>query len=493
MKKLFLLAASVMVLAFSACSDDDNNSGSKRVFDDTTAPSVVSITPSAGAVELDTFTNVVITYDEPIERAPNVTIQVSTDGGASYEYIDSAVVAEDNTLTLPIKAEPATEYTITILKPSIRDASYNFAEDYKFTFSTKVYNMFDAESFDIADTPVNPNATPETVKLYQYLKSQFGKATLSGAIANVNWNTQNAEEMYRITGKYPAINCFDFIHHIYSAPLNPSNWINYTNTQVVEDWANNGGIVACMWHWNVPRSQDQENNYSTYTVRPEETDFTARNATRSARWEYTHAMRDIDIIADYLLALQDKGIPVIWRPLHEARGNYGKWDGTGAAWFWWGTSGPAQFKKLWIQMYDRFKEKGVNNVIWVWTSDGLGEVGESDANWYPGDEYVDIIARDYYWKADRADYFHTSLVDEFQALYDITGGKKIIALAEGDALPSVRNMLKDGAFWSWTMPWYGSDDEGNAYFNSIYNSAEFLTDFFNSEYVITRDEVPSFK
>lgn len=28
---------------------------------------------------------------------------------------------------------------------------------------------------------------------------------------------------------------------------------------------------------------------------------------------------------DYLLALQAKGIPVIWRPLHEARGNYGKW------------------------------------------------------------------------------------------------------------------------------------------------------------------------
>lgn len=493
MKKIFLLSLSVMGLALTACSDDDSSSGGKRVFDDTTAPSVVSVSPEADAVDAEPYGNIVITYDEPIQRAPNVTIQVSTDGGATYEYVDEGVVAEGNTLTLPVETQPGTDYTITILKPSVRDEAYNFASDYKFSFSTKVLNMFDADAFDIADAPVNPNATAETVKLYQYLKSQFGKATLSGAIANVNWNVENAEIMYQLTGKYPAVNCFDFIHHIYSAPLNPSGWIDYTNTQVVEDWANAGGVVACMWHWNVPRSQAEENNYSTYTVRPSETDFTARNATRSGRWENTHAMRDIDIIADYLLALQAKGIPVLWRPLHEARGNYGKWGGVGEAWFWWGTNGPAQFKKLWRQMFDRFKEKGVNNVLWVWTSDGMGETDENDADWYPGDEYVDIIANDFYCRADRPELFHTSIADQFQALYDITQGKKIIALSEGDAIPSVKNMMKDGAMWSWTMPWYGSDDSGNAYFNSIYNTADFLIDYFNSPYVITRDEVPSFK
>ena len=50
-------------------------------------------------------------------------------------------------------------------------------------------------------------------------------------------------------------------------------------------------------------------------------------------------------------------------------------------------------------MYDRFKEKGVNNVLWVWTAEGIDpnnpEAGD-DSDWYPGDEYVDIIGTDCY-------------------------------------------------------------------------------------------------
>ena len=84
-------------------------------------------------------------------------------------------------------------------------------------------------------------------------------------------------------------------------------------------------------------------------------------------------------MAGYLKLLHDANIPVIWRPLHEAAGG----------WFWWGKNADS-FKKLWIQMFDYFKAQGLNNLIWVWTS----ETG--DADWYPGDAYVDIIGRDLY-------------------------------------------------------------------------------------------------
>ena len=43
-------------------------------------------------------------------------------------------------------------------------------------------------------------------------------------------------------------------------------------------------------------------------------------------------------------------------------------------------------------MFDYFKAQGLNNLIWVWTS----ETG--DADWYPGDQYVDIVGRDLYGK-----------------------------------------------------------------------------------------------
>lgn len=468
----------------ASCSDDDNATSGRRVIDESNAPKVVSVIPNDGASDIDTVSRVVITYDREIFLPPHATIRVYSND-TDYVYVDSGVVANGKTLTFPITTKGATSYKIQVLKPTVRDTTYAFASDYEFSFTTRLYNNFVDTLFNIADAPVNENATDGAKALYAYLKSQFGKKVLSAAIANVNWNTENAEAMYSITGKYPAINCFDFIHHINSAPLNPSNWIDYTDTKVVEDWADNNGIVSCMWHWNVPKNEAGIGKYSEYTASYSETEFSARNATRTSSWQYAVAEKDMDIIADYLLALQAKGIAVLWRPLHEAAGNVGRYtDGT--PWFWWGNGGSVQFKKLWQLMYNRFKAKGVNNLIWVWTSEG------TDAAWYPGDDYVDIIARDYYCK-DKTSEYHTSLVSEFEALRLISGGKKMIAFSEGDAMPSVANMLNDGAVWSWCMPWYGKDSDGVPYINSAYNTALFMTDWLNSEYIITRDELPALK
>lgn len=492
MKKiLFMPLAAIALLGMVSCGDDDkdNNVGYDPTRFTGEAPEVVSTVPAADAVDVDTLKQIIVNYNKEIYLPPHATLRING------EYIDSGLVANGTQLTIPYELKGNTTYTVEILKPTVRDELYDFAKDYKFSFSTITVNAFNPELFNIAEAPVNPDATPETVALYNYLKENFGKKMLTAAVANVNWNTENAEAMYQLTGKYPAINTFDFIHFYFSKPLNPSNWIDYTNTQVVEDWVNNGGIVSCMWHWNVPPSQAQQYDYNSYVISPEKTDFRPKNATRSARWEYAHAMRDIDIIAGYLLQLQEKGIPVLWRPLHEARGNYQKYGGSGQAWFWWGADGPAQFKKLWKQLYDRLKEKGVNNVLWVWTAEGIDPndpAAGDDSLWYPGDEYVDIISRDYYHGTKTADY-HISLADQFETLRTMTGGKKIIAFSEGDAMPGWKNMLSDGAMWSWAMPWYGQDGNGIPYINSDYNTADFLKDWMNSPISITRDQVPSFK
>lgn len=93
-------------------------------------------------------------------------------------------------------------------------------------------------------------------------------------------------------------------------------------------------------------------------------------------------MRDIDDIAAQLKRLQDEGVPVIWRPLHEAEGG----------WFWWGAKDGASCQKLWNYMYDRLTNyHKLNNLIWVWNSYG----GEKKGNWYPGNKTVDIIGWDY--------------------------------------------------------------------------------------------------
>ena len=105
---------------------------------------------------------------------------------------------------------------------------------------------------DIPSTPVT--ASSDAAKnLYAYFLDQYGKKTISSVMANVNWNNSCAEKVYKLTGKYPAMNCYDFIHICFS----PANWIDYTDITPVKDWNDAGGIVQLMWHFNVPNKEGE--------------------------------------------------------------------------------------------------------------------------------------------------------------------------------------------------------------------------------------------
>lgn len=97
--------------------------------------------------------------------------------------------------------------------------------------------------------------------------------------------------------------------------------------------------------------------------------------------EYWATIRDLDAIAGQLKRLRDAGVPVLWRPLHEADGG----------WFWWGAKGPEATKQLYYMMRDRFiNYHGLNNLIWVWSVD------KPNGSWYPGNDHVDILGIDSY-------------------------------------------------------------------------------------------------
>ena len=129
---------------------------------------------------------------------------------------------------------------------------------------------------DIPSTPVTA-LTDAAKNLYAYFLEQYGKKTISGVMANVNWNNDCAEKVYKLTGKYPAMNCYDFIHVCFS----PANWIDYTNIQPVQDWHNAGGIVQLMWHFNVPKTQGS----TDVTCTPSETTFKTANVFTEGSWE----------------------------------------------------------------------------------------------------------------------------------------------------------------------------------------------------------------
>jgi len=61
--------------------------------------------------------------------------------------------------------------------------------------------------------------------------------------------------------------------------------------------------------------------------------------------------------------------------------------------------GPKTYIAAYKHIHDRFSKAGVNNVLWVWTPINWGvpfEPWNHYSNYYPGNEYVDIIAMDEY-------------------------------------------------------------------------------------------------
>ncbi|MFW5822705.1 MAG: glycosyl hydrolase [Tangfeifania sp.] len=312
-----------------------------------------------------------------------------------------------------------------------------------------------SERFNVSDTLVTINPMENASRLYQFLYDNYGEKIISGAMTlnsmdEINWLKTN-------TGKEPALIGLDFMHcgRGYS-------W--YNDEEPVNDaknYYNRNGIPAFCWHWRDP-SRETEAFYT------DDTDFDVSKILDENSPEYQAMIDDIDYISGLLKKLQNNGVPVLWRPLHEAAGG----------WFWWGAKGPEPCKKLYRLMFDRMVNyHGLKNLIWVWTSQ------PNDDEWYPGDEYVDIVGRDIYKEGD-----HGSQILEFNQLNDMVDGKKIVALTECGSFPDAGNLVEDEAAWSYFMPWYGDFVR-----DSKYNSLELWNKMFDHEYVITLDEMPDLR
>lgn len=85
------------------------------------------------------------------------------------------------------------------------------------------------------------------------------------------------------------------------------------------------------------------------------------------------------------------GSPAYIRFAHEFNGDWYPWTPGG------GTSAAA-YVKAWRRLHDIFAVDQVENVTWVWAPTVVGSGALKD--WYPGDEYVDVLGIDgYNWGA----------------------------------------------------------------------------------------------
>ncbi|MBQ8160723.1 MAG: beta-mannosidase [Clostridia bacterium] len=318
------------------------------------------------------------------------------------------------------------------------------------------------------------NATEAARRLFEYLCDSYGHVTLSGQVCSGGRTGTEIQAIYALTGRYPAILGLDMMDY---APSRQALGARSDAVEQAISYHGEGGIVTFCWHWNAPTEYLVEAKSGNPTWWG---GFYTENSTfdidRVMRGEDEAGLalleRDIGAIASQLQRLQDAGVPVLWRPLHEASGG----------WFWWGAKGPEACKWLWRHLYEELTETyGLHNLIWVWN----GQKGD----WYPGDDVVDIIGEDIY----ASGHSYGPQTSKFLEALSYSGAGKMIALTENGVMPSPDEMEATGTHWAWFCTWSGEFVVKNGRYSEEYTDAEQLKRVYESPYVITRDELPDLR
>jgi len=333
----------------------------------------------------------------------------------------------------------------------------------------------DRSIYEVSSELVDPKASESAKRLMKFLVDSFGNKVISGQYSNGGLNGKEFKAIYDGTGKYPAMLGLDFIEY---TPSRVAFGSKGNDVEHAIEFDKEGGIVTFAWHWNapepyLPNRQDQP-WWSGFYTRATNIDL-MKIMNGEDEEGYNLLIRDIDAIAKELKILEAADVPILWRPLHEASGG----------WFWWGASGPEPYIELYKLLFDRLSNHhDIHNLIWVWNGQGR--------DWYPGDEYVDIVGTDLY----PGERVYSSQAASFNELLDwLDKSRKIIALTENGCIFDPDLAFRDNAIWSYFGTWSGEFVIlNNTYtLSEKYTETDMLIKAYTSDKVLTLDELPNLK
>ncbi|CAD5282412.1 MULTISPECIES: glycosyl hydrolase [unclassified Imperialibacter] len=228
---------------------------------------------------------------------------------------------------------------------------------------------------------VDPDASDKTFYLYdnlrrvqasnQFLFGQEFFNSFSYASGSADGDKESSDSK-DVTGTHPAVLGSDF--HYY---LEKSEGERRYHTEAVK-WAyQQGYVITYDWHLSARGT-------SSYEYKDDVKDLVSNivddlNGDRD--WYLGELDKVIDIINNELV-VDGENIPIVFRPLHEMNGG----------WFWWGSKAttPQTYKTLY-RLTQQYIEERTNTVLFAWSPNN-----PVDFNYYPGDDYVDIVGVDAY-------------------------------------------------------------------------------------------------
>ena len=333
-------------------------------------------------------------------------------------------------------------------------------------------------AYEVSNSPVIPEPSENTKTVRRYLADVYGNRVLTGQFCSSGTNTE-INAIYMSTGRYSAVRCADI--GIFSDYYQGYDKNDENELATAASWWKSGGLVSYTWYWQSPQPERSScyRELTDFDIKLAVTDndivelnpvsIEAYMQTGRISKECLAIINDIDAIAQKLRTLEAEDIPVLFRPMPEA----------GNGWYWWGADKDSY---LWLYrfMYRRMVDfHKLTNLIWIWD-------GES-YDYYPGDEYVDIVGMDMYADSDISG--NSRMMDAV----NYTIKSKCTALTECGKIPNPDYIVRDNAYWLWFALWKGDyiiNSNGSIQYSHVTPTQ--LDYAYNNEVFITRDELPDF-
>ena len=284
---------------------------------------------------------------------------------------------------------------------------------------TKQDGSTESADYASAVTLADPEATPETVALYQYLQAVGKTDSVIYGHQNDTWHKAGSSSLsdsdtYDVTGMYAGVVGIDTLSLTgneysasrYNSEMSGTAGYEAVDTEGQSTLAANVEAAAKLTNYNIANgsiitlsahmpnfsivteneSYDPETDpayakydFSGYTPNTLTGDVMNQILPGGAYNEVYNAY--LDMIADY--ASQVDGT-IMFRPFHEATGS----------WFWWGAAfcDAETYKSVYKYTVEYLRdEKDVHNMLYLYGPGSEASSVEEYETRYPGDGYIDLV------------------------------------------------------------------------------------------------------
>ena len=231
--------------------------------------------------------------------------------------------------------------------------------------------------------PIDKKATKKTRALYANLKAIQGKGVLFGhqddLAYGIGWKEEKGRsDVKDVCGAYPALYGWEV------SKIGQEFNIDSVNFEKMKGWIKEGykrgGVNTISWHMDNPATggDSWDNSPAVSTILP-------------GGEKHAFYKQKLDLLADFLNELKagfGTKIPIIFRPFHEHTGG----------WFWWGKGNctAEEYRALWIFTVEYLRDvKNIHHLLYCYSTDQF-DSEDQYLEFYPGDDYVDILAFDDY-------------------------------------------------------------------------------------------------